>query len=393
MRSVRRTAMPPNLLRTLAAVATCALLLTACGDDAPLDAISNAFSGGGDEVEAALDELGVELTDEERDELQDLVSGSSEGSAVITIDGVPFESRGISCGGRGDFYEVTAIGVDQRDLQVRFGHGSGSDYNWDNGSISLYTDDGTWISRDQAMVVGADDHAIGSGIVYEDPWAPEGERGIEHVVELEIVCSNGVQVRAMPEPEEEPAPSFTFPDDFDVDPSAGFSGPHFDVEIPDEQGTGVLVIDGERYEMMGNCTAPTLREVGDIDPDDPTWWFDWRANFSDTSPLGIGSEGVNMSLHRRFGEFFTDPPLARSEWVVIGQGLAFNGTAQYEEDVHGTVRTESRNFINANPQPVVVISEDGVITAQGRIDASEAEHLTGDFEFGARCDEWWDPAG
>jgi hypothetical protein len=384
--------MRPTLLRTLAAAATGALLLTACGDDAALDALGNVL-GGSDEVDAVLDELGVEITDEERDELEELVAGSGDGSATITIDGVPFESRGISCGARSDFYEVTALGVDQRDLQVRFSHDSGSQYYWDDGSINLYTDEGTWHSRDRDLVVGADDHAIGAGVVYEDAWAQEGERGAEHVIELEILCADGVQVRARPEPAEEPSPSFAFPDDFDVDPSAGLAGTHFDVEIPDEEGTGVLFVDGERYEMMGNCQAPTLREVGDIDPDDPTWWFDWRANFSDSSPMGIGTEGVNMSLHRRLGEFFSDPPLARSEWVVIGQGLAFNGTSQYQEDVHGTVSTDTRDFLTSNPEPIVVVTEDGVITARGRIDGSEAEHLTGEFEFGGRCDEWWDPAG
>ncbi len=385
--------MRPILFRHLVAVATGALLLTACGDDAPLDALTALFASDSDEVDDALDQLGVELTDDERDELEQMVSGSGEGSATITIDGTPFEARGIVCAARSDFYEVTALGVDDRDLQVRFDRDHGSDYFWDDGDIHLYTDDGTWSSRDPGIVVGADDHAAGGGVIYEHPFAPQGERGSEHVVELEILCTDGVRVRAMPEPEEEAGPTFVFPDDFDVDPAAGFAGPHFDVEIPDEQGRGILVLGGERYEMMGNCQAPTLREVGDIDPDDPTWWFDWRANFSDSSPMGISTDGVDISLHHRLGEFFTDPPLARSQWVIIGQGVAFNGTSQYKEDVHGDVSTDTRNFLTSNPGPVVVVTEDGVVTARGKMDGNEAAHLTGEFAFGGRCDEWWNPAG
>ena len=384
--------MQPVRFHYVAAALAGALLLTACGDDAPFDAISDLFAGGDGEVDAALEDLGVELTDAERDELEEMVSGSGEGSATITIDGVPFESRGISCGARGEFYEVTAIGADTRDLQVRF-YGDMGDTSWDDGDIFLYTDDGTWSSRDPGIVVGADDHAVGGGVIYEDPFASEGQRGSEHLIELEILCADGVQVRSMPEPEEQAGPSFVFPDDFDVDPAAGFAGPHFDVEIPNEQGRGILVLGGERYEMMGNCQAPTLREVGDIDPDDPTWWFDWRANFSDSSPMGISTDGVDISLHHRLGEFFTDPPLARSQWVIIGQGVAFNGTSQYKEDVHGDVSTDTRNFLTSNPGPVVVVTEDGVVTARGKMDGNEAAHLTGEFAFGGRCDEWWNPAG
>lgn len=388
-------------------VAVAAALATACGSVSPGDLLNEAVdraTGGSAEQDRAerlrdeLDELGIELTDEELAEAESLLTGDADGEAVVSIDGMAFETRGVSCGARSDFYEVTAIGVDDRDVQVRFSHASQDDYFFDDGSVNLFTEEGTWRSRDREQIIGDRDHAIGTIVVYEDPFAAEGERGSSFTVDVEVRCAPGVEVREHPgvtaaaEAAAAAAEEVVFPDDFDIDPAQGFGEALPGIEVPDEPGTGILTIDGVAIEMAGWCNTNTYRELSEVNPDNPASWFAWQANFSDASGSGVSLDGTDLLLIRRLGSFVGDgPPRAIEEFANLQRGVDNSRRYAYEVDARGQVIDPDGE--GRSTERVVSITEDGVITMRADFRHHPDPDLAGEVTFGGRCDGFWSPQG
>ena len=81
------------------------------------------------------------------------------------------------------------------------------------------------------------------------------------------------------------------PADLDIDPEDGWGEPHDGVEVPDEPGRAVLVIDGERFELEGNCQG------GEVHADDENEERELRAGHGYFTFLsGFHTEGEELSI-------------------------------------------------------------------------------------------------
>jgi hypothetical protein len=189
------------------------------------------------------------------------------------------------------------------------------------------------------------------------------------------------------------------PADLDISPEEGWGEPHDGVEIPDEPGHAVLVIDSERFELEGNCQG------GEIHADDEDEERDLRAEH--------GHFVFNGTFHPADDQMFatvisrvvgikhivgtSDPSRTVEEFDQFALGGEDSGAAyQFLRYTDGETENVDGAHTEAD-EPFVRIDPSGVITAVGELDKVEsgidpdAEDIpVGEFEFGARCLDGWD---
>jgi hypothetical protein len=188
--------------------------------------------------------------------------------------------------------------------------------------------------------------------------------------------------------------------DLNISPEDGWGEPHDGVEVPDEPGRAVLVIDGERFELGGSCQG------GEIHDDDDDKERELRAEhghfvfngtfhpaddemFAAVVSRIVGIEQVvGASDRTRTVEEFDQFALMGEDSGAVYQFLRYTDgeTESVDDDAH----TEA-------DEPFVRIDPSGMITAIGELERAESgidsgaeEVPTGRFEFGARCQSGWD---
>ena len=171
----------------------------------------------------------------------------------------------------------------------------------------------------------------------------------------------------------------------------GWKDVHDGVEIPDEPGTAILKIGGERI------TLPTPIAIAEEDPAGTgvtgAETFEARA----TSMGGeYGGYEISVEFTRVIGFPDTSGTWAESDAVTFSrsQDNRHLGTVIYRRFEDGRLADEEssgeldgRRFVD---DPFVNVSRDGVVTIVEDIASSEDESLDGEFQFGARFPDGWD---
>lgn len=184
------------------------------------------------------------------------------------------------------------------------------------------------------------------------------------------------------------------PSDFDFEPEDGFQDDHPDVEIPDEPGNAVLIMDGERIEFDdldeadgGPLSGSALDMYVDEDEDEfagPGPYFSLQVGFSSESHSNSIFMGQGF-----VGGFDVLPGYFRSDQfnILTPEG---EDEIRYWEYPDGTVREEDTAFASYLQSPFVRVDREGVVTAKAEPqDAAGDGELESGFEFGANIGEDW----
>ncbi len=190
------------------------------------------------------------------------------------------------------------------------------------------------------------------------------------------------------------------PADLEIDPEDGWGEPYDGVEVPDEPGRAVLVIDGERFELEGSCQG------GEVHADDEDEERELRAEHGHFVFVGTfhptGDEGFAavvsriVGIERISGTSDGSRTVAEFDQFALGGG---DSAAGYRFLRYGDGETESveDDGITGADEPFVRIDPSGVITAVGQLERVESgvdpeadDVPLGQFEFGARCQADWD---
>lgn len=171
-----------------------------------------------------------------------------------------------------------------------------------------------------------------------------------------------------------------------LDPDDGWQPDHWDVEVPDEAGTGVLTLGGERYTLSGQCTRS-----GPIETDDAQ--RDQLGYFSVAGQFQVDGTDLNVEVIRSYGVpgMGGNPPhFLEFDQVTVGVGPA-SGIHDHWSYLDGSPWLDrSIDTVTESAEPFVRVDPSGVFTAVGTIEHSaQGESFTGDFELGIRCDSGW----
>lgn len=173
------------------------------------------------------------------------------------------------------------------------------------------------------------------------------------------------------------------------DPEDGWADPHPDVEIPDDPGTAVLHIDGERVEMnlfgsaaerpegRGTTGAETFEATAtgqNTTFRDSGIQLECRRvlGFADTAGVWVESDAIT----------FTRPTDNRRLGNVIYR--LFDDGSYADSPAAGDL--EGRRFVE---ESFMRVTTQGVVTVVETLSSHEDDSLSGEFEFGARLQDGW----
>lgn len=173
------------------------------------------------------------------------------------------------------------------------------------------------------------------------------------------------------------------------DPEDGWAESHSGVEVPDEPGTAVLHIAGERVEMelFGNASenpagagvtgAETFEARGtgqsqEFRDSGLQLEFTRVLGFADTSGVWVVSDSIT----------FTRPTDGTRLGTIIYR-LFDDGTYA---DADSAGELPGRRFVEDS---FIRVTTEGVVTVVETLSSSEDDSLDGTFEFGARLQDGW----
>ncbi|TYL37307.1 hypothetical protein CV102_16910 [Natronococcus pandeyae] len=189
------------------------------------------------------------------------------------------------------------------------------------------------------------------------------------------------------------------PADLDIDPADGWAEPHDGVEIPDEPGRAVLMVDGERFELEGGCNPG-----GEVHAEDEDEQRELRAEHGHfTSFSGFHTDGGELSAYisRVLGigriAGISDRSRTVEEFDQFALGNEDSGASyQFLAYADGEPELVEDDGVTEADEPFVRVDPSGVITAVGKLERVESgidpeveEAPIGEFEFGARCHDAW----
>ena len=172
-------------------------------------------------------------------------------------------------------------------------------------------------------------------------------------------------------------------------PEDGWKESHDGVEVPDQPGTAILKIGGERIELgvFGTATespdgmGTTGAEV-------------FEASGAAQSTQSDGS-GIQVEFQRLLGFQGSAGTWAESDSIAFtrGDGVRLGNVIfrQYEDgtlaDAEQAGDLEGRTFVDGS---FIHVTTEGVLTAVEELVSHEDDPLDGRFEFGARLQDGWD---
>lgn len=169
----------------------------------------------------------------------------------------------------------------------------------------------------------------------------------------------------------------------------GWGDPHDGVEVPDEPGTAILTIGGERVELSGSGHAA----------EDPDGAGTTGADLFEASGGFLGGEyrdtEVQLQFSRLVGYDDVTGTVAESDSLTLTRstdGIRL-GTVLYRLYDDGSLADDDssgelagRRFVDDS---FVRVSQDGIVTAVETIDSHEDDSL-GAFELGVRFGDGWE---
>jgi len=179
------------------------------------------------------------------------------------------------------------------------------------------------------------------------------------------------------------------PESVVLGPEDGWKAAHEGVEVPDERGTAILYIGGERVELsvFGNAvenpdgTGTTGAEV-----------FEATGAAQDDQFQG---SGISVEFQRVLGfEATTANTWAESDSISFARRDATSlGNVIFRQYEDGTLvdadeagELEGRRFVE---ESFLRITTEGVVTAVEELVSHEDDSLNGQFELGARLQDGW----
>jgi hypothetical protein len=182
----------------------------------------------------------------------------------------------------------------------------------------------------------------------------------------------------------------------ELDPWAVFDAPPRDVEVPDAPGQAILQIGDQRIEMAtGQCRGGPVYPVGDEPLEDAraavgVFRFEGGASEPDGDvgvlwllTEGVTAEGIEGEVMIR---------RASSLEIIVPDPDVLPATIRYQEFPDGRVNEglEAPNTSFADA-PILAVSRDGVVMAQGTVERSASEFIDAPVEvsFAARCSAEW----
>lgn len=187
-------------------------------------------------------------------------------------------------------------------------------------------------------------------------------------------------------PEDEYTPS-----DFDFVPTDGFNDTHPDIEIPDEPGTAVVVLDGDRTKLeeldqvSGGPISESTYEMA-LEDDDfvPGRLFGFNVIFSSEA------HPITVNMGQQFvGGFDVRPGFFQSDQfnIITPEG---EDEIRYWEYPDGTVRAEETDFASYLEEPFITVDRDGILTAvAGPADIKSGAGFEYELAFGANIGAGW----
>ncbi|AGB14803.1 nitrous oxidase accessory protein [Halovivax ruber XH-70] len=173
----------------------------------------------------------------------------------------------------------------------------------------------------------------------------------------------------------------------ELGPEDGWSEPHGDVEVPDQPGTAILQVGGERVELTGIGYAGEEPGVTGT-----TGAEQFEADGTFMGGAFQGSE-IQVAVTRMIGYEDTSGTWAASDSISFARGGVRLGNVIYRLYEDGRLADSElagdipgRRFVD---ESFVRISPDGVLTAVETIESHEDESLDGQFAFGARLQDGW----
>lgn len=170
----------------------------------------------------------------------------------------------------------------------------------------------------------------------------------------------------------------------------GWKVPHDGVEIPDEPGSAILKIGGERV-VLTSFLAHVSEEPGGMGVTGAETFeaqITYRGQYRE--------EEISVDVRRIIGYEDTAGTWAESDSVTFTRTRDSRrlGNIIYRlfedgrlADAESAGDLEGRRFVD---EPFVHVSQDGVVTMVEEISSHEDDSLDGEFEFGGRLPEGWD---
>lgn len=170
-------------------------------------------------------------------------------------------------------------------------------------------------------------------------------------------------------------------------PEDGWKESHEGVEIPEEPGTAILKIGGERVElgMFGNAM------------ESPEGMGTTGAEVFEASGAAQNAQSgssVQVEFQRLLGFQGSAGTWAESDSITFSRGGVRLGNVIFRQYEDGTLADaeqagdlEGRTFVDGS---FIHVTTEGVVTAVEELVSHEDDSLNGQFEFGARLQNGWD---
>jgi hypothetical protein len=191
------------------------------------------------------------------------------------------------------------------------------------------------------------------------------------------------------------------PSEIDLEPSDAWNDDHHDVEIPDEPGRAVLVVDDMRVEMVGDLTGgprwplyEAIIEDDEFAGDGSYFFADGLFEPTDEALEEHGWEtGHQVQFRRRMVGWSGNSLSHRNsdDFVIGWPNLLEAAWYNYLEEVDGSVDARDLDGVVYVEEQFLRIDPTGVVTATGTIDSPGVSDVPegATFEFGARAQEGW----
>lgn len=191
------------------------------------------------------------------------------------------------------------------------------------------------------------------------------------------------------------------PSDLGLSPSDAWDDDHPAVEVPTEPGHAVLVVDGQRVEMVGDLSGGPRDALYETVSADDEFLGDGAYFLADglyePTEAALAEHGWDTGhqvrfLRRMVGWAGNSLRYVHSDSFTIGwPNLIEAATYSFREEPDGSIATGGLVGTTAAQAPFLRIDATGVITATGTIEDPGGSDVPDDatFEFGARAQDGW----